>query len=522
MKSKMIHTMTALLGIASLATAEVPTMIAYQGNMNDAVGKPFHGAAEFKFTLANADGSMSFWQNDSSYPSSAGEPVTAVTVDLDHGLYTIMLGDPGAGMEPIDPATLAGNELYLRVWFRDPASPASTFSRLAPDMRIVSVPYAFVAQKVCDGAVSTNGIANRSITSEKIASGAVTSAELSESLWLGFPGLAGSDSQAGSLSLFSDDPSVSGVSIALFGSSGMVSAQGGFQIPGRAELFPQSWGSRLRLFDEEGLEAARLGSTEPNGGILKLYQYTDPAHLDAFASEGLIAMGSQSGGTSGAYMELRQGDGTSGIELDGENGDGGGRILLRKGDGEIGINIDGDDDGAGYVSIRNLAGNPVIKLDGNDADGYGRITTQVLEITGGADLSELFEVSETHGGIDPGSVVCIDPLNPGQLRLSDSAGDPTVAGIISGAGGVRTGMLMGQAGSIAGGQHAVALSGRVYCRVDADEGGAVKPGDFLTTSSIPGHAMAADPAKCSGRIVGKAMTGLESGRGLVLVLVNLQ
>ena len=47
--------------------------------------------------------------------------------------------------------------------------------------------------------------------------------------------------------------------------------------------------------------------------------------------------------------------------------------------------------------------------------------------------------------------------------------------------------------------------------------------DLLTTSNRPGHAMRVDdPGKAGGAILGKAMTGLREGRGLVLVLVSLQ
>jgi hypothetical protein len=68
----------------------------------------------------------------------------------------------------------------------------------------------------------------------------------------------------------------------------------------------------------------------------------------------------------------------------------------------------------------------------------------------------------------------------------------------------------------------VALSGRVYCLVDADSG-AIAPGDLITTSSTPGHGMkVSDHVRAQGAIIGKAMTPLESGRGLVLVLVSLQ
>jgi hypothetical protein len=161
-------------------------------------------------------------------------------------------------------------------------------------------------------------------------------------------------------------------------------------------------------------------------------------------------------------------------------------------------------------------------------DPSGLVYVDALRITGGSDFSENFDVnhgpasSEGTAKIEAGMVVVIDPANPGKLTLSARAYDRRVAGIISGAGGVKPGMMMSQEGTLADGQHPVALSGRVYCRVDASQG-AVEPGDLLTTSSTPGHAMkVADAMKAQGAIIGKAMTGLKEGKGLVLVLVTLQ
>ena len=77
-------------------------------------------------------------------------------------------------------------------------------------------------------------------------------------------------------------------------------------------------------------------------------------------------------------------------------------------------------------------------------------------------------------------------------------------------------------GSEVDGSVPVALSGRVYCLVDASSG-AVHPGDLLTTSNRSGHAMkVTDYEQAQGAILGKAMTGLEQGQGFVLVLVSLQ
>lgn len=161
--------------------------------------------------------------------------------------------------------------------------------------------------------------------------------------------------------------------------------------------------------------------------------------------------------------------------------------------------------------------------DGGDVVIGPGYTTHVgvLEITGGSDLSERFDISGDE--LQPGTVVVIDPDRPGQLKPSTMAYDHKVAGVISGAGGVATGMTMSQTGTAADGKHAVALTGRVYCMVDAASG-AIEPGDLLTTSDVSGHAMrAADSARAGGAVIGKAMTRLASGeRGLVLVLVNLQ
>jgi hypothetical protein len=117
--------------------------------------------------------------------------------------------------------------------------------------------------------------------------------------------------------------------------------------------------------------------------------------------------------------------------------------------------------------------------------------------------------------------VVIDEDHPGQLKLSDRAYDKHVAGILSGANGVRAGIRLSQQGFNDGGQN-VALSGRVYVLADASSG-EIKPGDLLTTSDTPGHAMrVTNHAQAQGAILGKAMSSLEQGKGMVLVLVTLQ
>jgi hypothetical protein len=66
----------------------------------------------------------------------------------------------------------------------------------------------------------------------------------------------------------------------------------------------------------------------------------------------------------------------------------------------------------------------------------------------------------------------------------------------------------------------VALVGKVFCKVDASFG-AIVAGDLLTTCTTPGHAMkASDRTRALGAIVGKALAGLDTGVGLIPMLVS--
>jgi hypothetical protein len=157
---------------------------------------------------------------------------------------------------------------------------------------------------------------------------------------------------------------------------------------------------------------------------------------------------------------------------------------------------------------------PAYALDVN-----GTTRTHSIIITGGSDLAEPFRMGGDQ--IPQGAVVVIDEANPGQLKMSSTAYDTHVAGIVSGANGIHPGIALQQEGVLAGGQN-VALTGRVYVEADASTA-PIKPGDLLTTSNLPGHAMkVTDHGRAAGAILGKAMTGLSRGQGMVLVLVTLQ
>ena len=72
------------------------------------------------------------------------------------------------------------------------------------------------------------------------------------------------------------------------------------------------------------------------------------------------------------------------------------------------------------------------------------------------------------------------------------------------------------------GRMPIALSGKVYCKVDANYE-PIEVGDLLVTSPTRAHAMRAnDPMQAFGAVIGKALRRLESGCDLIPILVSLQ
>lgn len=203
----------------------------------------------------------------------------------------------------------------------------------------------------------------------------------------------------------------------------------------------------------------------------------------------------------------------------------GGSLFLAKKSGLRTVEIKPTESGVDGASMQlyNSSGVVTIEMDADYGDGDGRIITSELEIKGGSDLAENFDIT----GLEewearPGMLVSIDTKNEGKLCITTKANDKALVGVISGANGIKPGMLMGQQGSIAFGKYPVALVGRVYVLANA-EGGEINAGDFITSSSQKGYAKKASLVSDNhGAIIGKAMGKPDTKTGFVLVLINLQ
>jgi hypothetical protein len=147
----------------------------------------------------------------------------------------------------------------------------------------------------------------------------------------------------------------------------------------------------------------------------------------------------------------------------------------------------------------------------------GNITAAGDVILHNADCAEDFDIADAAAAA-PGTVMVLG--EEGVLRPSQQAYDKRVAGVVSGAGHYRPGIVLDkqEAGD---NRKPIALLGKVCCKVDAQYG-AVEIGDLLTTSDTPGHAMkAADPGRAFGAVIGKALRPLAEGQGLVPILIAL-
>ena len=149
-----------------------------------------------------------------------------------------------------------------------------------------------------------------------------------------------------------------------------------------------------------------------------------------------------------------------------------------------------------------------------------------------SDLASLVTVTEP---VEAGDVLVIDTERPGQMKLATTPADTAVFGIVAG----DAGMVLGATPpmrevdesetpgdveettmDLADAEVPVSLSGVAVCKVDAGYG-SIRPGDLLTTSPTPGHAMRTlEPAP--GTILGKALEPLDTGTGSIRVLVMLR
>jgi hypothetical protein len=279
--------------------------------------------------------------------------------------------------------------------------------------------------------------------------------------------------------------------------------------------------------ESSGFEGVRGISHDEHGGVVGINDWSPSSPPGA--------------GGNGGYFESTQGEGVRGWA---KNPNHGGVVGVNTGDGigvfgtsdnSVGVwgtsvNYEGIHAETQSSSTAAMAAYQMNAASGSAAFfakhmGHrtaGRFEGDV-EVTGdirltNADCAEDFDVLEAEQ-VEPGTVMVIDET--GALQQSQQAYDKKVAGVVSGAGGYKPGIVLDKQQSEQTRQP-IALLGKVYCKVDAQYG-AIAVGDLLTTSPTPGHAMkAADQLRAFGSAIGKALCPLQAGQGMIPILIALQ
>jgi len=149
-------------------------------------------------------------------------------------------------------------------------------------------------------------------------------------------------------------------------------------------------------------------------------------------------------------------------------------------------------------------------------------TTQTTAWTGvlcGGDYAEAVNASGGKKSYEPGDVLVLASDTNGNVEKSREPYSTMVAGIFATKPGV-----IGRRETLAKSVNELpmAMVGIVPTKVSA-ENGAIRQGDLLVTSSKAGYAMkGTDRNRLVGAVLGKAMGSLQSGTGVIEVLVTLQ
>ncbi len=356
----------------------------------------------------------------------------------------------------------AGDQLWLEVGVRAGTS-SGGFTGLLPRQKLTAAPYALHAEMIATNAVSGAQIVNGSVRAADIGPNSVGTSEIIASQVQ--RRLSGSCAEGTNLESVNED------------------------------------GSIVCVDDEHNHVGEVWFEGLANNRLLSL------TNTSADATGGFRATTNGGTGITGGYQPS---DGTSGIGIHGyANGPGVGL----SGYSQFGLGLRAESF-AGTNIIEAYDGGPTsdnlrfrVSLGGNVfADGSFT--------GGGADVAEFIDSEDL---LVPGDVVEIGPN--GEFQKVREAGSTSVAGVIT----THPGLLMNATESrqtLADGP-ALALVGRVPVKV-TDQGGAVRPGDLLIASSIPGHAMRAPSNPLPGTVIGKSMDKHDAGEGEVEMLVMLR
>ncbi|MDH3252999.1 MAG: hypothetical protein OEM41_09425 [Ignavibacteria bacterium] len=525
------------------ANAQIPRTLSYQGVLTDSLGNPKpDGTYSFTFRLYDvASGGTQLWSEQK-------------TLAVERGLFHTTLGDqvvigPGLTFDRsywLGIIAGSGPELMPRIPLT--AVGRSLFSITADTAR-----YALAAAQpgVADSARVAGSVANNSITSQKIADSTITGQDVSATAGFNIASLNASGNvgigTANPLHRLEVSSSVGETVIGIRNqtpggrrwqlySTGTINGEG----PGHFLLRDDSIGSVRLYVSGSSTGNVGIGTTNPthklhvngiinatdiykNGSPLSTSQWTTSGS-NVYYNSGNVGLGVT---TPTARFQVADGSGTptsTSASANVENFTTLGEALW--------LRNSASSNTSPVVKMHQHPGSTASFVDGIAWDGVTSATrkfhiTSAGTYVAGSDFAEAFEAAGGRELYEPGDVVVISGSGSPSVEKCTRPYDERVAGIYSTRPGVLGADKNGET-RLDENDIPVAITGIVPTKV-TDENGSIQPGDLLTTSSIPGHAMKASPAIVNGTaiypagtILGKALQPLQGNKGIVKVLVLMR
>jgi len=503
--------------------------ISYQGRLTDPnTGDPLDGTYIMQFQLYTAEtGGLPIWD---SGPQS---------VQVDNGLFNVELD--------VDQSDFDGQELWLRIGVGG--------GWLTPRREILPVPYALslrpgaeiigsVAvdealhvrnESSADGstgvfgwAYATSGQtigvwgASRSTAGIGVYGQASAESGTNYGVW----GIAASDNGRGVYGrapvygVYGEATAPSGIARGVFGTTASTSGRG---VYGRATASTgTTYGGRFRTDSTSGYGAYGYASASSGTNYGIYGESESPDGYGVYGEAPTYGVYGEATRTSGdavgvfGVTDSSSGYGVHGVALATNGSTRGVSGIVQSPGGIAGYFKCQGAEGLG-LRVESL-GTLIAAWDGDPLDRRFRVTNVGNVYAdgtfnpGGADLAEMLPAVED---LEPGDVLVIGP--DGKLARSSEAYSTAVVGVYS----TKPGFVGGSdEDGIDPGKVPLAVVGVAPAKVSA-ENGPIAPGDLLTTSTTPGHAMKATEPKV-GTILGKALGELESGTGVIDVLIILQ
>lgn len=493
------------------ATGTVPpegVTIPYPGRLTDAVGQPaVAGVYDLSFALYEAPvGGEALWSE------------VQEGVEVQDGAFATSLGT----VNPILDAVLGGGERWLAVSVRGPGE--DTFTALTPRQRLSAAAPTVLASPTNGGACPHDHFG------ASWQGSGVGLTVLSQD-WIGLQGL-------GIQGMLLPPAPLGRIGVYGYGEDTGVYGDGPTGVRGTSSGGEGVWGS-------SGTGTGVYGTSTSHVGVYG-ESITGPVQ-EPVGAHGVYGVGDGSG-VSGRSVH---GTGVWGISQD-EVGVAGESASFHGVYGETGGNygwisgvygkatqsdangVTGWNEGAGvgvYAYSKNGralfakgdTGNLIEAWDGDPNAIKFKVTNAgAAYATGGwqgaPDFAELIEPESDAVAYEPGDVLVISAKSDRAVARSSEPYSTLVAGVYSeNPGFVGSPDVMEDRSKD---DIPVAVVGIVTCKVSA-ENGPIRRGDLLVTSSTAGHAMRAESPE-PGTILGKALEPLETGTGVILVLVTLQ